>query len=213
LEAKETVKEQTLLPTEKLQDLLAHRDGERLDPDVAASIEASAEDRATVQSLREIKHQLGDLDEVAPPAGLWEQIEKQGAAPVRSNRMPFQLATAAAVFVAAALTIVVFNPLQKNGDIPATIEPRAQVTSLPALLDESQRLETLVSAAVVQPADSAQQALVYRITDIDEELTRLATSDVPDNARIAELWRQRVALLESLMEVQRGEASQRTAVY
>lgn len=207
------MKKQTL----PLSDLLAHRDGERLDPEVAAQIEADEDARATLKILREIKHQLGELEALRPPAELWATIESRAAAPQRRWRLSAQLATAAAVFLGVALTVVVLNPLKSTDDADGLlVDPaqEAQFNPLPELRNESQRLESLVSfASPIGRDDSAQWALVYRIADIDQELTRLSGGDVPDNARLAELWRQRVALLASLMEVQRGEASLRTAIY
>ena len=49
-----------------VSDLLAHRDGEHIDPELSAEIEADPESRARLQVLREIKHALNELPGIDP---------------------------------------------------------------------------------------------------------------------------------------------------
>jgi len=49
---------------------------------------------------------------------------------------------------------------------------------------------------------SAQRALMFRIADLDAELNSLQQEAMHPDLK-ERLWRQRVALLETLMEIQR----------
>ena len=217
-----------------ISDLLAHRDGEHMDPALSAEIEADAESREHLKALREIKHALNELPGIDPADEVWRNIDQHlqpGRRPRRDGRPWFaekleffgltgrspwaNVATAATVFFAAALSILWWNP----GNDGLTGVP---ATPLSAVVLRSQQLESRVfypqarrRAAVGQVAwNSSQQALMYRIADVDAALNSDDQDLLPDPAERDRLWRQRVALLESLLEVQRRpEPSLRTALY
>lgn len=203
-----------------VSDLLAHRDGEHIDPKLSAEIEADSASRARLQVLREIKHALNELPDIDPADEVWQNIEqrlrmtedladerdlqRQHGSPRR--RSWANLATAATVFFAAALSILWFNPADDS--VP-------ELTSAPPsdLVLRSQRLESQVFYPLtrsVLPAgqvawNSSQQALLYRIADVDSELRLNYEEQMRDPRERERLWRQRVALLESLVEVQRRQ--------
>ncbi len=215
---------------QKVSDLLAHRDGEKLDPEIAAQIEADPASRERLQQYRELKYRLNELPGVTPPAQTWEAIQqRRTTAPLRSftNSMQrfllgFPLATAASVFFAAALGILLWNPA--NLAPAAGLVPEAGVADsgieiaagqdYSALVNRSQRLESLLSRAS-QPVfrDAAQQAIKYRLADLDAELDRYVSGELPDSATRELLWRQRVELLESLAQARRLQAVAQAAVY
>ncbi|MDH3644784.1 MAG: hypothetical protein OES38_21945, partial [Gammaproteobacteria bacterium] len=122
--------------------------------------------------------------------------------------------TAASVFLAAALAIVAWNPLREDADGSALVLADG---GLQDLMSRSRTLEAQLPARGLGAAqftgNSSQQALMYRIADIDSELTRQYEAPRPDLARCETLWSQRVMLLESLADVQRGQAVVRPAVY
>ncbi|NIP13404.1 MAG: hypothetical protein GWM88_01135 [Pseudomonadales bacterium] len=199
-----------------LADLLAHRDGEELPDDVVRGIEGDPAAQRDLRTLRGIRQELNALPPVQPDPALWEEINRR-AHPSRSWTLRYPLATAATVFVAAALTIVAWNPLRKGGDAAG---PGPVLVADGALVDLMSRSQVLESHLPVQgtPAGqlawgSAEEALRYRIADIDAELMRLYETEPLDVERREALWRQRVDLLESLTEVQRGQAVVRPAIY
>lgn len=214
-------------PKPTLSDLLALRDGERLeadaprgdggrDPEVtdldAERLDAAS--RETLAELRRMKAELNALPPVTPDPAVWEAIQERTAGRTRPGWLDrFPLATAATVFLAAALTIVLWDPTSEpavDGAGPQVQDPIA------ALMIRSQRLEAELFTRAAAPAVSAtssEQALVYGIADVDAQLNALYESDGPDAAERERLWRQRVALLESLADVQRGQAVMRPAIY
>ena len=199
-----------------LADLLAYRDGEELPADVARGIEGDPAAQGDLEQLRDIRQQLNALPPVKPDPALWEEISRR-AEPPSSWNLRFPLATAATVFLAAALTIVAWNPLG-NGEADAG--PGPVVVADGALVDLMSRSQALEAHLPVQgtPAGqlawgSAEEALRYRIADIDAELMKLYETEPVDVERREALWRRRVDLLESLTEVQRGQAVVRPAIY
>ncbi len=203
--------------------LLAHRDGEHIDPRLSAEIEADSESRKHLQALRKIKHALNELPGIEPADEVWQNIDQR----LRLNknlerqrgfkrRYPWaNLATAATVFFAAALSILWWNPADEG----VTGLPTAPLSDL---VLRSQQLESQVfypqarrRVSAGQLAwNSSQQALLYRIADVDSELNWYYEDRLPDPQKRERLWRQRVELLESLAEVQRRQKpSLRMALY
>ncbi len=216
---------------QNVSDLLAHRDGEKLDPEIAAQIEADPVSRERLQQYRELKYRLNELPAVAPPAQTWEAIQQRTAVAQRSfmsSIQRFPLATAASVFFAAALGILLWNPA--NLAPAAGVRGAAGVAGVAgvagngieiaagqdyaALVNRSQRLELLLSRAS-RPVfrDAAQQAIKYRLADLDAELDRYAYGERQSPAARELLWRQRVELLESLAQARRLQAVAQAAVY
>lgn len=197
-------------PPLALSDLLAHRDGEPLDLDAANEIEASPEAREMLNKLRAIKHQLRELPGIEPPPATWRAIREGGKNSHRALRFP--LATAAAVFLATALGIMLMNPFG-GGSVsnPVLMESGG---GLAGLMTRSQQLESeILLPAGFGVGSPSQQAVVYRIADVDAELLRLSERKAADPYRQIELWRTRVELLQNLQTVQRGQALLRPAVY
>lgn len=203
------------MKAEEISDLLAHRDGERLDPAISARIEADAHSRAELAVLRQLKHDLNELPAVAPPGEAWANIQARvGRRRSRFARFTqqFPLATAASVFLAALVGIVVWDPadLRSGDDTPA---PIAVDLSSPdnaryaALVNRSQQLE---SALLYRGSNWSpeQEALLLRIADLDAQLSNSTDQDLEDREA---LWQQRVALLELLAESRR--ASVQSAVF
>jgi hypothetical protein len=201
------------LTQEQVADLLALRDGE-LAPARAAELDQDPGARAELAVLRQLKHELRELPGVAPPPGAWAAIQ------ARSRKRPrglgsltehFPLATAATVFLAALVGIMVWDPANLGSSgAPAsvtTVTPAsAEDARYAALVNRSQQLE----AALLYPASTAswspsQEAMLLRIADLDAELSAAGEDQqlLSLEAREA-LWRQRVALLESLAQSRRA---------
>lgn len=206
---------------ETIADLLAHRDGERLDPQQAAEIDADVERRSELAVLRQLKHELNELPLVAPPADAWAQIQARTSK--RSNSFTrftqrFPLAMAATVALAAMLGIVVWDPANLQSQRPegsavpvadlSAVASGSQASRYAALVNRSQQLE---SALLYQPEATLtwsedQRALLYRIADLDSELNAAPVGELPSLDARERLWEQRVRLLESLAQSRRVSA-------
>ncbi len=216
----------------KISTLLGLRDrnlqnGEASDTDTQ---DLSDQDRGTLVELIRLKAELNALPPVTPDASVWEAIQERAGLPVgdqeagAATRAPgpvarpawlqrFPLATAATVFLATALTIMLWDPTSAPGTPdagPQVQDPLAQ------LVLRSQRLESELVSRAAAPAltiTTSEEALVYGIADVDAQLNAMYESGAINPAERERLWRQRVMLLESLAEVQRDRAVLRPAIY
>jgi hypothetical protein len=195
-----------------LSDLLDIRDGEFADPQLAAQILEDPEARAALASLTGLKAGLRALPGIEPDPAMWEAIQRRRR---RAWWRRFPLATAATVFLAATLTVVWWNPMGVDQDVaepqlsaPSVSDPVAE------LLLRSQRLESaLLRSAALTESSASERALLYGIADVDARLSALYESGEVDPEARERLWRQRVMLLESLADEQRGRAVLRPAIY
>lgn len=203
----------------KVSDLLGLRDGDAPPDSVArdaSGVDAAGLDAADQQTLSELirlKAELNALPPVTPDAAVWEAIQERTGGARAPWLQRFPLATAASVFVAAALAIMLWNPTADSG--PGSSGPQVQ-DPLAQLVLRSQRLESeLVSraAAPTLSTSTSEQALVYGIADVDAQLNAMYEAGDVDPEERERLWRQRVMLLESLAEVQRDRAVLRPAIY
>jgi|GEM_PF-3397840 len=206
---------------DKISDLLAHRDGERLDPARAREIDADPASRSELAVLRQLKHELNELPAIAPPAQAWANIQARTQsrqsrfARIASN---FPLATAATVCLATMIGIVIWDPanLQREAvDVPAQVADLSASAAgdssarFAALVSRSQQLE---SALLYRDGDGnawtsdQEAALLYRITDLDAELIDARDNELMSLEEREALWQQRVALLEALAQTRRAQA-------
>jgi len=205
---------------ERLSDLLAHRDGERLHPDVAYRIEADVDARAELAVLRQLKHELNELPAVLPPPDTWANIQARAGRGRGRNALArltghFPLATAATVFLAALIGIVAWDPadLRSVDRAPATAAvdlSSPESARFAALVSRSQQLESSIlnRGAAWSPE---QEALLLRIADLDAELSSTTEGAPKTAAERDALWQQRVTLLELLAASRR--ASVQSAVF
>lgn len=201
-------------PKPTLSDLLAIRDGEFADAERAGQIYADPEARATLASLTRIRSELRALPGIEPDPAVWAAIQKRQRAGWLQR---FPLATAATVFLAAALTVTWWNPAGV-GESASTPEVAGPVVSDPvaALVMRSQSLESalLSPASALEGGTSAtERALLFGIADVDAQLSALYESDTVDPAERERLWGLRVAMLESLADEQRQRAAIGPAIY
>ena len=122
-----------------------------------------------------------------------------------------RMATAASVFMVGVLVSALWlrglpdTPTAAGSGQIALQTPMPSANGLETLVDRSRRLEEAVQSQVVsagaQPS-RAQRALMFRIADLDAELNSLQQEAMHPELK-ERLWRQRVALLETLMEIQR----------
>lgn len=122
-----------------------------------------------------------------------------------------RLATAASVFMVGVLVSALWlrgmpDASSELGTGQIALQTPLQTSSgLETLVDRSRRLEEAVQSQVVSAGaepSRAQRALMFRIADLDAELNSLQQEAMHPELK-ERLWRQRVALLETLMEIQR----------
>ena len=208
------------MTSEKIADLLAHRDGERLNPATASEIEADAASRSELAVLRQLKHELNELPFVAPPADAWANIQARTRKPrnrFASFNHRFPLATAATVCLMAMLGIVVWDPanLQRGEQSQPAVVADLSASALnadgarfAALVDRSQQLESALLYRGNKPPSWTpdQEALLYRIADLDSELIAARDEGLMSLEEREALWQQRVQLLEALAQSRRARA-------
>jgi len=89
----------------------------------------------------------------------------------------------------------------------------ARGSDLATLMAQSQQLERRVARHGTPESvewGASRRALVYRIADLDRELAPLSIDPSRDPVRAERLWRERVALMQSLAELDRADAPHRT---
>ena len=161
--------------------------------------------RQTIPTNRDaLRDALRKLPVVAPPDDVWAEIERRtdGTSHRPGAERWWVGAAAAAAFVIAAGVWLL-------GRSPATTE----ASDIASLVAQSQQLERRVARHRTQSDTSAWSAsrrvLVYRIADLDRELAPLSIDPARDPVRAETLWRQRVALMQSLAELDRTDAPRR----
>ena len=149
--------------------------------------------------LRSEVRRLGDLE---APAAVWDSIERTLARGRGWLVEPkFALSMAAGIVAAIVITVLWADPFS-----------RPAVDPLGDLLQRSRELETRIASipARAQWGDTSR-VLVYRISSVDRSFNRLWVEGSASNRegsakrRLSEeaLMRRRVALMESLVEVER----------
>lgn len=194
-------------------DLLAIRDGEPVAQELTDEVQADPAGRLALEELRRIKAELNALPPVAPAPALWQAIQERSGGQRRPWLQRFPMATAATVFLAAALTIMLWDPTAAPTPAPAGPQVSDPVAEL---MLRSRNLESELftrAAAPDLPGNSGERALVYGIADVDAQLNALYEAGATEPAERERLWRQRVMLLESLADVQRGQVVLQPAVY
>lgn len=221
---------------QSLSDLLALRDGEPLDGPRA--VEASGDPRASerLQRLRALKADLQSLPALEPDPENLARIRARLAAPrPRRGGYPEKalLASAAALTLAVLVSFLMVErdvPMPSTAELRPSAEPQGTpaVTGsavlersgdLSALQQVSFRLEGLARAVpggigTGQPlGDPAESALLYRLADLDGQLSQGADREGLDAETERALWARRVELLGTLTRVRQINATRQVAYY
>jgi hypothetical protein len=150
-------------------------------------------DAATPREFLSLTEALSRLPLEAPERSAWPMLTSRLQTRQRRPRWPFAAAAA------AALLALAFVPRHASVvPITTTTMPATTITNahLPALMDESARLERLLGAARDDGASSASAAamsliLEDRLSALDAQLQSQAIAP----ARQLALWQQRIVLL------------------
>ncbi len=202
--------------TEQLLSLRDARGGGGADGFAGQHVQACADCREQLASLRLRREALRALPALLPQSDPWQAIEARATAaavPAERSRSPalwWSMGLAASVFLAALLSML-WPAVQPDGPAQLALEQPATRPATRDLVAESQRLEQLLRAVSHQPrvvnagtADTIAQ-LEDRIALLDYGLSvsggvQLTPADA--NA----LWRQRIDLMNSLVQVRVAQA-------
>ena len=210
-----------------IENLLKIRDGEPVDADARAYVEADPSASADLRRLRQTQQALQDLPGFEPPAGAWDRVTlalKEDAArrTRRAWHWPLRGAIAASVAVFAVLLVTrspeVSPPMEAG---PATIvagaaptERSTEITGTPSyasLAAESARLERTLGRITYQPrvmrvsTASTITALEDRIAVLDDRLMFSSRLDLSPQ-QVEALWRHRVDTINALVQVRYARA-------
>lgn len=143
----------------------------------------------------------------APPRSAWPAVAPRPERTAsRAKRWPYALATAAALALALLLPVPGGAPSDADADANATTigdVASSATVDLPALLQESARLERLIAAVngdPLQPADALVLGFAF-----EDELAGIdaALATAPRGSRDAtRLWQQRIDILSRYAELQ-----------
>lgn len=158
-----------------------------------------------LERVRRVRSGLEALPELAPPPDAWDTISRRAAAAPRLVRRRTLPAAAAAALLAAVVALWLL-PEPPEGAGPGAGVPEG--TALAGLLEENARLEALL-AELPEPSTMrlgtayTVAALEDRLAMVDDGITAVTLEPYrPDVAE--ELWRERVVLMNSLVQVRYG---------
>lgn len=179
----------------------------------------------TADEREVLRGQLDELPDTMPPRAVWdrirEQAEAEGLVRRRFLRRPLNwsggVGLAAAVLVAAVVLAQLLDaprpdfPTERTGAGTTT----APLNALPALMVESQQLESDLRALPSEPrvqlagTVAAMSGIEDRIAAIDYQLNDPDVRMTPEEQEV--FWRERVRLMKLLVRLRYAQA-QRTAL-
>ena len=174
----------------------------------------------TGERQRAVEAELRALPDLEAPAELWQGIEKRvRAESVRKvhSRTAWQALAAGLAAVSLAAVVLLLKP-EPNAPQVASVAAPVQVGTL---MEHSRRIESarhalpvMPVAASLRPAD-ARTILTQRVALVDQALNNLATQDQINPAHREALWRERVELMNALIQAEQLEQREfiRRAVY
>ena len=195
-----------------LEDLLALRDSEPVAAEVTATLESDLDAQHRLARLREIKGALRRLpDHLQARAEQWDEIQQSQAKKTEphheSRTFAWPLALVATALIVAATLLI--QPLTQDDGVELSRG------NLAALQDRSRVLEGELMSPSRYRGSASEQALLFRLADVDSQL--LAASQNGSVASMHQkelLWQRRVELMEVLRVVQQPvEPSPQYAVY
>ncbi len=209
------------------ENLLKIRDGEPVDADARAYVEADASARTELARLRQTQTALQALPELEPPAGVWERaVAAADAATAREARhvwrWPLRAAIAASVAVLAIMLAgrqpEIPGPLETGpASIVAANTPNnriAEIVGTPSyasLATESARLDRALNSITYKPrvvrAGTASTITTFedQIAVVDDRLMYANQLNLSAQQRRA-LMQHRVDLMNALVLVRYSQA-------
>ena len=214
------------------EDLLSIRDGEPVEAEARAEVDADPALQAEVARLQATRDRLRELPEFQPPPGVLAKVlselesspETGHSSPREPHRLPEADSAQASAVEAAPVSLAGSSlpyrlwrhaqwPLR--GTIAATVAVVAVLNGVAAtytsLASESARLERLLNEIPYRPrlvnAGTATtiSGLEDRIGQVDEVLMYAGANGLQQEQTVA-LWQERVDLMNALLEVRYAQA-------
>jgi hypothetical protein len=197
-----------------MDQLVALRDGSS-EPGTAAArqhLESCTQCAAELDRLHQRIARLRALPNLRPSRDLWPQIDAERRR-LRRGRQARWMGIGGLALAASLAGVAAIGPGVDRSD-PALAEHPVE-GELAAVRERSQALETMLDAynpdARVIDGQTARvaQALEDRIADVDQELqvTELQREAPDQDQVLLDLWRERVGLLDALVDVHVTRAS------
>lgn len=193
----------------RLEDLLSVRDGQS-SPQWEEHLRACPACRSRLEELKAVREALRGLPALEPPRDLWPSLRRQ--LPEEGPRAALKAlwaAAAAAVFLGTVwLGLKGFRLSAPEAPVSSATEGTAEPSAeeIAGLVAESQRLEAILKrleagTPVLKGSTAAAIAEIQdRIALVDLQISLLQGTN-KDRAILARLWKERVGLLGSLVEM------------
>ena len=191
------------------EQLLSIRDGEAVAADVLDHVASCVHCAAEVEHLHGMRRALRDLPPVVPDRGLWQTVAVQSVGR-RSRAFPWVQAVGFAASFLVALIVLTRADILATPRAPAvaTLPENDVFESLPLPTDamqESRQLEAVLRA--MPPRAITRAGTVRTLDDLEARIRwvdmQLSQADrlglTPREQQL--LWRQRVELMRSLVQV------------
>ncbi|MGH8284053.1 MAG: hypothetical protein ACRESE_09450 [Gammaproteobacteria bacterium] len=201
-----------------LERLISLRDGEPIAADVVGHVRDCAECDAVMHSLSDLHGKLRAMPGFSAPADSWQRILLRLDAQAETMHRRFWIPAAGiglAASLAVVLVLVTLSVHRPDTNATVTFATHLRdVRSLTQLQSQSQYLENAVLSMnadtdhrVVNAGTAAMvAALEDRIALIDYAINQTGVSPQP-HAELAQLWQQRVDLLQSLTAVRYAQVA------
>ncbi|CAN5233781.1 hypothetical protein BH24PSE2_BH24PSE2_13220 [soil metagenome] len=191
----------------RIDELLSLRDGEPVDADVAAHVAGCSTCSLEAKRLRALQERLRTLPAVEHPAQAWEAIAARGYRPPARPRAFAAVGLAASIALAIGAVWMLYDERDRSTEAPdATVARNTSDPGSPALMRRSLELENALRVLDDQPriVRGSTAGTIAEIEDrialLDHQLSYAAGGPLSD-AQSERLWRQRVDLLSSLVQV------------
>ena len=191
----------------RIDQLLSLRDGEPLDSIVSEHVTACPRCTAELQQLSRQRAALRSLPQYTAP-DVWSQVVRP--VPVRGTR--HRWVAAVAVLVLAVLAAIGYQQRAGDSVTPATVAAdRNSDEQMQSLLTRSHELERALQSLPQRPAleragtAATIDGLEQRIQWLDHHLNYAHDAGL-DHEQTAQLWQERVALLDTLVKVRYAES-------
>jgi predicted nucleic acid-binding protein len=195
--------------------LLTLRDASLAEVSQLEHLRACAECSQALESLRARREKLLQLSEKTPPDHAWNAIQQSLNQPASSTR--FAKASAALALTAVVAVSISLISIKNSTDLQNTNQPLQPVAmqsdDTAQLVAQSQELEEVLHQLPRRPSIQ-RVAIAAAIDDLETSIqlvdAQLSSVDAAaiSKAQSEQLWRQRVELMTSLVNVRYAQASE-----